>query len=211
MTDKTVLNFLQQEHLNIPWIIDSRQVDLLHRFWEWVRDTMPHAIEQESTCRFCGHQHEGRTLAECRKYWKAELPDIEQEVSSDADLQIMKQAISSKEAAHHLFDPQEDSMSEVKFTKEEAEEQRNDLNEFLKWCAGRPYHQVVLDEVRNYRNWLDAHTERELTFPCPACGENMSYYEDGNEYRCITYNCSIYAVKRNTDKSLEKFSEALDS
>lgn len=35
MPDKTILNFLKDETADIPWVVDSQQIDLLHRFYEW--------------------------------------------------------------------------------------------------------------------------------------------------------------------------------
>ena len=107
---------------------------------------------------------------------------------------------------------QEDSMSEVTFTEEEAEKQKEFIEYMwheLGWTGGI-YTITSEKALERMRNFIDDHTKESLTFPCPGCGEEMECQE-GWHFSCWNHSCPVDSIKRDTTLSLTDFSEALNS
>ena len=87
---------------------------------------------------------------------------------------------------------QEDSMSEVTFTQE----QRDAIMQYWNEREWRP---LWLPDANEFVDWLDAHTEKPLTFPCPGCGVAMEreYNSETGRYRgkCFNHLCSVERTK----------------
>jgi len=100
-------------------------------------------------------------------------------------------------------DTQEDNMDEITFTQEEAEDKRRFISEM---------HSQGIINIWNFcsmKDYIIAHTEKELTFPCPGCGIALEEMHR-NIWECPNSQCSIFRIMKNSDHTKRMFSEALN-
>ena len=90
---------------------------------------------------------------------------------------------------------QEDSMS-VTFTPEEVGAIMSKLDDLALWDHHR----------HDFKTWLDAHTEKPLTFPCPGCGNRVEVRHDVLGWTGVCQGCEIKTFNYGSEAEL---SEAL--
>ena len=78
-------------------------------------------------------------------------------------------------------DTKEDDVS-VEFTEEEAEDQKRFISELHSEGVINLWHYCSM------KDYIDAHTKKPLTFPCPACGAEMAVCVGGEWVREIEEN-----------------------
>ena len=111
---------------------------------------------------------------------------------------------------HPYVKEQEDSMGEVTFTPEEADVA---LRVFEAWkeSVDSRFHLHIMDKIIDaYFNWLDTHTEKPLTFPCPGCGTPLEEMLR-NIWECPNEQCPIFRIMASSSNTKDELSEALNA
>ena len=98
---------------------------------------------------------------------------------------------------------QEDSMSEVTFTQE----QRDAIMQYWNEREWRP---LWIPDANEFVDWLDDHTEKPLTFPCPGCGTPLEEMLR-NIWECPNEQCPIFRIMASSSNTKAELSEALNS
>ena len=103
------------------------------------------------------------------------------------------------------YDTKEDDVSKIEFTEEEAKIVKN---------AWKGYTETVPEpSTTKFTDWLDAHTKKPLTFPCPVCGYELEValasHTDKDYYASCPAGCAFDCGYFRADTKAE-LSEALN-